>query len=975
MLPQPPGRGSRPSKPPHARLDSQLNDLVAQLGQRPESEIAAQAPLAEGASVAVRIHTSRRDDGIDRLIHAAGGRVATVVADAVEAYVPVSALVALSGAPGVLSVRRIVPPQPLVTSQGTTVHNSPAWNNNGYIGAGIKVGIIDVGFIGYGGLRGTELPSAVAARCYTSLGVFTSNAAACEAGSVHGTAVAEAIFDMAPGASFYIANPQSWNDLNATVSWMASQGVNIINHSVGWSWEGPGTGVPLYSTSPLASVNLAVANGILWVNAAGNEGQSTWTGGYLETNGNEWIEFTPGIEVDRFWLNAGTRVVAQARWDDSWTAAARDLDLYLYLYLYNSSTGSLVQSSTADQSGIPGETPYEVLGYTAPTSGWYELAMYHYSGTAPSQIQIQAMTGQMLTYRTAAYSIANPAESASAGLLAVGAARWSSTSTIETFSSLGPTLDNRIKPDLVGADGGDSVTYGPGAFFGTSQAAPHVTGLAALAKGVFSTYTPAQLASYLKSQALARGLPVPNNTWGSGFAFLPDLRTVSIGDSTVLEGNSGTTNAIFSVTLSSAATETVSVSYATSNGTATASSDYTAASGTVTFPSGSTIQTISVAVSGDTLHEADETYKVTLSSPSYAVLADSEGTGTIQNDDPAPLMAISDVTVTEGNSGTVAAVFDVTLSAPSALMASASFTTSDNTALAGGDYTPVSGTVVFSPGALSQTVTVPVLGDTVDEPLESFALILTNLTTALPGRLQARGRIVDDDGGNISMTQLTHGQRIEGNLEAQAGPTADRDLYLVSLAPYSSYEIIVDNASGDVGSGQGPSVQRLAPDLTTVLATAAPIGIGPSRTLRLVNGTDVLSDAYVRVESSGCTVDCGADDRYRIRAYETTYTAPRFNNSGTQMTVVLLQNTTDAPITGKVWFWTVSGTLAGSSDISLAAKQTLVLNTSLVPEVAGQSGSMSITHNGGYGALAGKAVMLEAATGFSFDTPFVLRVR
>ena len=103
----------------------------------------------------------------------------------------------------------------------------------------------------------------------------------------------------------------------------------------------------------------------------------------------------------------------------------------------------------------------------------------------------------------------------------MGAAAWFATDTIETFSSQGPTIDGRIKPDIVGADGGDSVTY-PGGFFGTSQASPHVAGLAALVKQHFPSMTPAQVATYLKDNALPRGIS-PNNTWGFGFAQLPLL--------------------------------------------------------------------------------------------------------------------------------------------------------------------------------------------------------------------------------------------------------------------------------------------------------------------------------------------------------------------------------------------------------------------------------------------------------------------
>ena len=109
-------------------------------------------------------------------------------------------------------------------------------------------------------------------------------------------------------------------------------------------------------------------------------------------------------------------------------------------------------------------------------------------------------------------------------MLAVGAASWATPSTIEDFSSRGPTTDGRVKPDVVGADRGNSASYGPSGFFGTSQASPHVAGLVALVLEQFPSFTPTQVADYLKTNALPRGA-VPNNSWGYGLAQLPSLES------------------------------------------------------------------------------------------------------------------------------------------------------------------------------------------------------------------------------------------------------------------------------------------------------------------------------------------------------------------------------------------------------------------------------------------------------------------
>jgi hypothetical protein len=264
---------------------------------------------------------------------------------------------------------------------------------------------------------------------------------------------------------------------------------------------------------------------------------------------------------------------------------------------------------------------------------------------------------------------------------------------------------------------------------------------------------------------------------------------------------------------------------------------------------------------------------------------------------------------------------------------------------------------------------VPVLGDTLDEPDERFWLVLSSPTNALLADALAAGTVLDDDGGTLSYRELQHGSTTVADLRAQPGPVADLDLYILEMKPRSSYEIVVDQTSGDLGSGSGPRLERLASDLTTPLATSLPTGAGPSRSLRIRNPGSLPADAYIAVSSLSCGTDCGADDSYRVRAYETTYAVPRFNNTGSQVTILLLQNSTPHPIAGTVYYWEGTGALLGSSTVNLAARQTLVLNTATVPGLSGKSGAITVAHDGRYGDLAGKTVALEPTTGFSFDSP------
>jgi hypothetical protein len=248
--------------------------------------------------------------------------------------------------------------------------------------------------------------------------------------------------------------------------------------------------------------------------------------------------------------------------------------------------------------------------------------------------------------------------------------------------------------------------------------------------------------------------------------------SIAVNDVTVAEGNSGTTPATFTVSLSQASGKTVTVAYATSDSTATQPSDYASASGTVTFNPGDTSKQVTVNVNGDTTVEPDETFHLDLGSPSNATIADALGIGTITNDDvvtpPAqPTIAIGDATVNpEGNSGTKNADFTVTLSSPAISTVTVSYGTSDGTATAPGDYTAGSGTVTFSAGDTSKTISVAVVGDTVPEPNETFSVDLSLPSGATIADGHGVGTIVDDDqiggGGSVGSGDLFCGTQHRG---------------------------------------------------------------------------------------------------------------------------------------------------------------------------------------------------------------------
>jgi glucose/arabinose dehydrogenase len=443
--------------------------------------------------------------------------------------------------------------------------------------------------------------------------------------------------------------------------------------------------------------------------------------------------------------------------------------------------------------------------------------------------------------------------------------------------------------------------------------------------------------------------------------------TVSIGDVTVTEGDAGTVSAVFTVSLSAAVAQTVTVQYATADGTALAGADYTAAAGTVTFPPATATRTVVVPVLGDVLDEDDETFTVDLSNPTGATIADGQGVGTIADDDPLPFLFAGDCVAMEGAAGSTPCDFTVLLAPESGRTVGVAWATADGTATAGADYTAASGGLTFPPGATQQAVAVGVLGDAVAEGDEVFSLNLSSPVNATLADGQGTGTILDDDAPSLSLLEVCHGTELRADV---AGGTPDH--YRISQRPLASYEAVLDELSGDAVPGL--LLERLASDNSTVLQTAGSVGTGSALSLRWENTVAAtVNTQHLRLRSPACGAGCGVDDVYRLRVYETALSVARFNNSGTQVTVLLLQNAADAPASGHLHFWAVSGALLTSQPFALPPRATLALNTSTLPGLAGEGGSVTLSHDAPHGALAGKTVALEPATGFSFDSPLESR--
>jgi len=410
----------------------------------------------------------------------------------VKVTIPLSELASLaSQLAGVSFLRAPYIPFTLGTpTEGTAAIGATAYHSAGITGAGVKVAVIDLGFVGLtqAQARG-DLPYSAVPHDLTGMGIST--------GFSHGTAVAEVIHDIAPGAQLYLIKIADEVDLDQAVTYCLSNGIDVINHSLGWYntnyYDGTGT-IPDIARR-------ATSGGILWVNAAGNEAESHWEGPFTDGNSDGWLDSSVSL-----YASSGSQIVLYLTWND-WPAASTDYDLYLY-----DPSSSIVASSTKYQTGV--EEPTESIHVTAAQSGTYTIRI---QGAGSRSLELYSVY-QNISPAIAASSVLAPANASE--IVAVGAIHHANYTTgpQESYSSQGPTNDGRTKPDLVAPDNVTTGTSPYTTFPGTSGSAPHAAGAAALLLSQQPTLSEPALRSLLLSNTIPMG--GSSNVYGNGRLFL-----------------------------------------------------------------------------------------------------------------------------------------------------------------------------------------------------------------------------------------------------------------------------------------------------------------------------------------------------------------------------------------------------------------------------------------------------------------------
>lgn len=359
-----------------------------------------------------------------------------------------------------------------VTSQGVALTGAGDMQAIGNNGAGIKVGVIDLGFASLSNAQVSgDLPANLSIVDYTGTGTGGIN---------HGTNVAQIVYDMAPGAQLYLAKVNTDVQLQQAVADMIAAGVRVINHSVAWY------GAAFYDgTGPICdTVNQAEANNVQWVNAMGNDRYRHYMALFTDSNNDRRHEFATGQNYNTVALTAGATYQFVLNWDAYPTTS---VDYDLYLYNGNPDSGGTVVASSANRQGTLYPYPYEYFSYTPSVNGTYYLVVRKFKTSTPNLRFALFSFGVDLAIGTTTSSLAQPADCSS--VISVGATNLNDVP--EYFSSEGPTTDGRSKPDISGPDG--VTTSLATAFYGTSGAAPHVAGATALLVAQNPTFTLAQI--------------------------------------------------------------------------------------------------------------------------------------------------------------------------------------------------------------------------------------------------------------------------------------------------------------------------------------------------------------------------------------------------------------------------------------------------------------------------------------------------
>ncbi|MCU0656376.1 MAG: S8 family serine peptidase [Polyangiaceae bacterium] len=385
-------------------------------------------------------------------------------------------------------------------ADGVRATRADRWHAAGFKGAGIKVGVLDPEISKSSRFLGTVLPK--------NTPVFLGGCVNAQGNSIddeglHGPAAAEIVHAMAPDAQLYLACSLGNDD--AAIQWLVNQGVKIISYSAGGIYgRRNGTG------RSQDRINRLARQGILWVNAAGNDGRTFHRGQLAGVQG--WHSFASGKTAMGFrtkTVDGSIKVtLIWHQWDN---ALISDYDLHLF-------DASMKEIGRSTNRNTTIRQPMETVSARLRPGQQYYVGIRGNNGVKATSFILNIHNAGSIEFLNPSGSLGQPADAA--GALAVGAVSWNS-SKVTAYSSRGPTEDGRLKPEISAPTEVSSVVY-KGNFAGTSAAAPHVSGAAALVWSRFPQYSRDQVVQFLLSRSRDLGSPGPDNDYGHGYLDMGD---------------------------------------------------------------------------------------------------------------------------------------------------------------------------------------------------------------------------------------------------------------------------------------------------------------------------------------------------------------------------------------------------------------------------------------------------------------------
>ncbi len=440
----------------------------------------------------------------------------------IQAWIPYNKIDEVAQLP---FVKRITPPSygtPRVgskTTEGDSILRADELRALGFDGSGVKVGVISDGIDNIAAAQGTnDLPASVTTQTFAGSGD-------------EGTAMLEIVHDLAPGAALGFCGPATSLEMIQCVNDLADPtkfGADIVVDDLGFILE------PYFEDGPVAQAVAGVLSTVIYASSAGNSAQTHYQDDFVGTNVLGFQDSGPPVRplpehnfgnaaggasdptMDILLLPGITTIILQ--WDDPFGGAGNDYDLLIL----NEAEDTVLFASADTQDGD--DDPIEGLALinNGAVPVRVKIAVAKFSGEERFLKLFLFRSGLVEEYSVPEGSIfGHPAVP---GVLAVAAinANDPGNDTIEGFSSRGPveiffpSPETRPKPDVTAIDGVSVTGAGgfPSPFFGTSAAAPHVAGVAALLQGGFTT--PLEIIDALKSSAVDLGNPGADNTFGAG---------------------------------------------------------------------------------------------------------------------------------------------------------------------------------------------------------------------------------------------------------------------------------------------------------------------------------------------------------------------------------------------------------------------------------------------------------------------------